>query len=147
MNVSEAMTMGVETISPADTAQYAAARMKENDIGFLPVTEEGRAVGVVTDRDIALRCCAEGRDPHSTTVREIMTRNVIACRETEELSAASRLMEQKKIRRLVVTDEAGIVNGLLSVDDLALRIDDPSVFSRVLRQVAPGPPKSPAGRA
>lgn len=135
MKISEAMTSIVETIRPGDTAQYAGSRMKEHDVGFLPVVVEGRAVGVLTDRDLALRCCGEGRDPHATRVEDIMTPNVIGCRETEEVAAAGRLMEDKKLRRIVVTDDGGLVTGLLSVDDLAARLNDPGVFSRVLRQV------------
>jgi len=146
MKVSEAMTTEVETISPQDTVEYAAARMREHDIGILPVTEEGRAVGVVTDRDIALRCTAEGRDAGSTPVLDIMTTAVIQCRETQDLAEASRLMEEKKIRRLVVTDDTGTVTGLLSVDDLAARLDDASVFSRVLREVSLSPPRASARR-
>jgi CBS domain-containing protein len=134
VKISEAMTSIVETIQPDDTAQYAASRMKEHDVGFLPVVVEGQAVGVLTDRDLALRCCAEGRDPHATRVGDLMTPGVIGCRETEGIASASRLMEEKKLRRIVVTDDAGVVTGLLSVDDLAARMNDPGVFSRVLRQ-------------
>lgn len=144
MKISEAMTSIVETIQPGDTAQYAASRMKEHDVGFLPVVAEGRSVGVLTDRDLALRCCAEGRAPHATPVEDIMTRNVIGCRETEEVAAASRLMEETKLRRIVVTDDRGVVTGLLSVDDLAARMNDPGVFSRVLRRVGLST-TSPAG--
>lgn len=146
MTIQEAMTTSVETISPEDTVQYAAARMKEHDIGMLPVTEEGHAVGVVTDRDIALRCSAEGGDPHAVKVGQIMTRKVIRCRETEDIAEATRLMEARKVRRLVVTDDAGIVTGLLSADDLAARLNDPGVFSRVLRQVSLDIPRSASPR-
>jgi CBS domain-containing protein len=138
MNIREAMTSTVETISPTDTVWYAAARMKELDIGLLPVTRDGRAVGVVTDRDLALRSCGEGSDPRTTQVDDVMTREVIECRETQPLADAGRLMEEKKVRRLLVTNEEGLLVGLLSVDDLATRLHDPSVFSRVLRDVSLG---------
>ncbi|HSG27562.1 MAG TPA: CBS domain-containing protein [Candidatus Krumholzibacterium sp.] len=142
MKVSEVMTSAVETIGPGDTAWYAASRMSELDVGLLPVAEEGRAIGVLTDRDIALRCCGEGRDPRSTEVSEIMTTEVIQCEETEELGQASKIMQDRKIRRLLITNEDGRIAGLLSVDDLATRMHDPSVYSRVLENVSLAAPDS-----
>lgn len=142
MQVSEVMTSDVETLSAVDTVAYAAARMRDLDVGFFPVTEDGRAIGVVTDRDIALRCCAESKDPRATPVSEIMTSDIIQCRETENLARATRLMEERKVRRLLVMNDDGRVAGLLSVDDLATRMHDPGVFSRVLHQVALGVPLS-----
>ena len=142
MKIRDAMTYEVETIGPEDTVSYAAARMKEMDVGLLPVAKEGRAIGVVTDRDIALRCCGEGSDPRATRVREIMTTEIIQCRDTQELAEAVRLMENKKVRRLVVTNDEGRIAGLLSVDDLATRMHDPTVFSRVLRGMSLAAPPS-----
>jgi len=136
MRVTEAMTSDVETLSPDDTVAYAAARMRDLDVGFLPVAREGRALGVVTDRDIAVRCCAEGLDPGATPVTRVMTPDVIGCRDTADLSEATRIMESRKVRRLLITNAEGQIAGLLSVDDLATRMQDPSVFSRVLQNVA-----------
>jgi len=142
MKISEVMTTEVESISPNDPCQYAAVRMGELEVGILPVTREGRCIGVVTDRDIALRCCGEGLDPRSTPASAIMTREVIQCRDGQELSDATQVMETHKLRRLVITDEEGYLRGLISVDDLATRLRDPGVFSRVLRDVSLGGPQT-----
>ena len=142
MKISEVMTTEVESISPDDTCQYAAVRMEELEVGILPVTREGCCIGVVTDRDIALRCCGGGLDPRTTPVSAIMTREVVQCGEGQELADATQMMETHKVRRLVITDEEGYLRGLISVDDLASRLRDTGVFSRVLHDVSLAGPQT-----
>src|SRR3954466_11863099 len=102
MRVSEVMTRGVECISPDATLQEAAARMKSLDVGPLPVCDNDRLVGMVTDRDITVRATAEGEAPTDVRVRDIMTLEVFWCFEDQDAAEAARLMEQKQVRRLVV---------------------------------------------
>jgi CBS domain-containing protein len=143
MLVKDAMTANVVNATPRMTVQQAAAAMKERDVGILPVMESRRALGVITDRDIALRCCAEGRDPGSTTVAEIMTREVIDCRETRTLQDAGDLMEKNHVRRVLVTNDSDDVVGVLSLDDLAKRVRNPILTNEVIREVSTIQPEEP----
>src|SRR5436190_22171576 len=102
MRVSEVMTQGVECTRPDATLQEAAAKMKSLDVGPLPVCENDRLVGMITDRDIAVRAVAEGEDPKKIRVRDIMTTEVVYCFDNDLVSEAARLMEEKQLRRLVV---------------------------------------------
>jgi CBS domain-containing protein len=95
--------------------------MAENCCGEVPVTENNRLVGVVTDRDITCRAVAEGKDPYTTPVREIMTTSPARIRQDERLSHAIRLMEEMQVRRLpVVTGDGGTVVGIISMTDICL---------------------------
>lgn len=120
MQVTDVMTRRAETIGPGDTLQEAARRMRALGIGALPVCENDRLVGMLTDRDVVIRAVADGRDPAGTPVRAAMTPQVIYCFEEEPLENAARLMEERSIRRLMVLDADKRLVGILSVDDLAL---------------------------
>ena len=120
MLVKEAMTRRAETIGPEETVQAAARKMRELGIGALPVCEHDRLVGILTDRDIAVRSAAEGQDPALATVRGAMTPQVIWCSEDDDVQAAAELMERKAVRRLMVLGPGRRLVGMLSVDDLAL---------------------------
>src|SRR5687768_17541668 len=101
MRVKEVMTRGVECVSPNANLQEAAAKMKSLDVGTLPVCDNDRLVGMITDRDITVRATAEGEAPRDIRVRDIMTPEVIYCFEDALVGEAARLMEQKQVRRLV----------------------------------------------
>ncbi len=120
MLVRDAMTWRAETIGPDETLQAAARRMRELDIGALPVCEQDRLVGMLTDRDIVIRSIAEGSDPSRATVRGAMTPQVIYCFEDDNVAGAARLMEERAVRRLMVLDSRKRLVGMLSVDDLAV---------------------------
>ena len=102
MKVRNAMHPGVEWVSPSTTVKELARLMREHDIGALPVGENDRLVGMVTDRDLVCRALAEGCNPDKVTAREIMTKGITYCLDNEELGDAIRIMEQKQIRRLPV---------------------------------------------
>lgn len=121
MKVSQVMTADVITIEPGATLTEAARRMRGLDVGPLPVADEGRLVGMLTDRDIAVRATAEGRDPQDTRVSDVMTRDVVCCFEDDDVLQAARAMAQYRKRRLVVVDASGRVVGIVSLGDLALR--------------------------
>jgi CBS domain-containing protein len=120
MLVREAMTPRAEAIGPEETLEAAARRMREVGVGALVVCEQGRAIGILTDRDTVVRFDASGRNPAAATVRSAMTPQVIACRDDLDLAAAATRMEGGAVRRLVVLDAAERPVGMLSVDDLAV---------------------------
>lgn len=120
MKVRDVMTRKVESIKPDSPVKEAAQRMKEADIGFVPIHDGKMLHGVVTDRDIALRTVAEGREPRTTVVRDIMTDHVHCCVQDDSVEQAARVMEECKVRRLVVVDGDRRMVGVVSLGDLAL---------------------------
>jgi len=119
MLVKEAMSTKIETIAPKTTVRECARKMNQMDIGLLAVWEDGKLIGVLTDRDICCRAVAGGRDPATATARDIMTRDAASCFEDQDCTEAARIMEQKHVRRLTVMNHKNAMVGLLSVDDLA----------------------------
>ena len=132
--VRDVMTAGVELIGPDATLVDAAARMAEADVGILPVGENDRLVGVVTDRDLVVRGIAEGANPAETTIREIMTEKVLYCFDDQEPSEAASDMAKQQIRRMPVVDRQKQLIGMISLGDLA-RKDDAGKAGATLRQV------------
>ncbi|MBZ4421939.1 CBS domain-containing protein [Myxococcus sp. RHSTA-1-4] len=119
MRIGELMTKNLETIEAGEPVRAAALRMRTCNIGSLPVLEGGQLVGMLTDRDITVRCTALGQDPNTTQVREVMTSTVVTCGTEETLEVAEKMMEDKMVRRLVVVDAQRRPVGILSLDDLA----------------------------
>jgi CBS domain-containing protein len=119
MKVSEAMHKGVNWVTPDVPLAQIAKIMRNDDIGAVPVGENDRLIGMVTDRDMALRALANGRDPASLTARDVMTKGIVYCRAEETVEDAIRLMESKKIRRLPVIDDSKRMVGMLSVGDIS----------------------------
>ncbi|HRN88867.1 CBS domain-containing protein [Hyphomicrobium sp.] len=119
MKVKDAMHKGAEWVSPDTPLTQVARKMKELDVGSIPVGENDRLVGMVTDRDIACRAVADGRDCDAMTARDVMTDGIIFCRDMEELDDAMRIMEQKQIRRLPVINEQKRLVGMLSLGDVS----------------------------
>jgi CBS domain-containing protein len=121
MKVSEVMSRQVAVATPSDTLQRAAKAMIELDCGALPVGENDRLVGVITDRDIAIRAVAEGLDPTTTTVREIMSDDVKYCFEDESVDHIADNMANEQIRRLPVVDRNKRLVGIVSLGDIATK--------------------------
>jgi len=119
MLVKEIMTRKMETILPHDSLRDAAQKMRDLKLGSLAVAEDGKLVGMITDRDICCRGIADGFDPASTTVSEIMSRDVGFCFSDDSVNDAVRMMEHRHIRRLPVLNHDKSVAGFLSVDDVA----------------------------
>jgi CBS domain-containing protein len=134
--VSEAMTCGVETISPASTLEQAAKQMKTHNVGILPVVDGEEVVGVVTDRDIVLRAVSERLRPEMTRVREVMTPKAISCYEDQDLTEASLIMERNLVHRLIVLDRYERFVGIVSLSDLAARAKREALSGHVLGQVS-----------
>lgn len=120
MLVKDVMTRHAETIGVDDTLQAAAQAMRSHDIGALPVSEYERLIGMITDRDIAMRGAAEGLDPKQATVRSAMTSQVVFCFEQDDVEIAAHLMEEHSVRRIIVLDANKKLVGMLTVDDLAI---------------------------
>ena len=124
MKISGVMSRGVQLIKPDDTIRSAAALMKKIDAGLLPVTENDKLVGMITDRDIAMRAVAEGNGPDEL-VRDVMTPNICYCFEDQELDEVAANMARNKVRRLPVVDRKNRLVGIVSLADIAL-CDDPN---------------------
>jgi CBS domain-containing protein len=119
MKVKDAMTRNVRLTNPDQTIQDAARVMSEIDSGVLPVGENDRLVGMITDRDIAVRAVAEGKGP-KTTVRDVMTPDVRYCFEDEDTDHVARNMADQQVRRLPVLNREKRLVGILSLGDLAV---------------------------
>lgn len=119
MNVSEVMTAQVATATPRTTVAEIARTMAEVESGAVPVTDDGKVVGLITDRDIVLRVVAEGMGL-DTPVAEVMTKGVETCLEDDNVADATAKMGAKQIRRLVVLNADGKLAGILSLGDVAV---------------------------
>ena len=124
MKLNEIMTREVEIVHPDDSLQTAAQKMRYRNIGFLPVCDGERLVGVLTDRDIALRATADGVDPRASLSKEWITTPVVYCFDDQDVDEAAQLMRQHQIRRVVVLgrDNKRLV-GVVSLGDLATNVD------------------------
>jgi len=119
MLCSEIMKSAIECVAPTDTAEVAARRMRDHNVGMLPVcTSELKVIGTITDRDLATRLVAENQ-PGSTPVEDIMTRDVVACRSNDPIEHAEELMGLFRVGRILCTDEDGTLVGLISLSDVA----------------------------
>lgn len=125
MKLSEIMTHNVEIIHPNDTLQTAARKMRDRNIGFLPVYDAGELVGVLTDRDIIVRALTKGVDPKSKLTRDMITSPAIFCFEDQSIDDASDLMHDNQVRRIVILKRGNReLAGVISLGDLAVNVDD-----------------------
>ena len=130
------MSRGVRVASPEDTVQQAARLMREADTGVLPVGENDRLIGMVTDRDVALRLAAEGKNPAQTKVREVMTPEVRYVFEDEDLHRVAATMAAQRVRRLPVLNREKRLVGIVSIGDLAAEAGTPRLAGRALAGTA-----------
>ncbi len=119
MKVKEAMHKGVEWVAPSTPVPELARLMRKHDIGAIPVGDNDKLIGMVTDRDIVCRGLANGKDVSKLTARDVMTANIVWCHADEDLDDATRIMEDKKIRRLPVIDTNKRMVGMLSLGDIS----------------------------
>ena len=117
-SIQEAMTSNPTTIEPTATAEEAAKIMKSEDIGSLPIVDGDKLVGVITDRDLAIRVVAEGRGT-DTTVGEIASKDVVTVDPEQSVEDAARLMAEHQVRRLPVVEEDGRIVGIVTQADIA----------------------------
>lgn len=135
--IREFMTPNVVVVGPDDTLQIAARKMRERDIGFLPVCDGQRLIGTLSDRDITVRAVAEGRDPKSTPVREFASPQPVWCFDDQEVGEAAQRMQEKQVRRLMVLrrEDKHLV-GVVSLGDLAAN-GTREISSEVLESTSP----------
>jgi CBS domain-containing protein len=119
MKVSDAMTSQVSVARPSDTVRQVAETMAKVDSGVVPVVDEGKVVGLVTDRDIVLRVVAEGRSFDSAVSEVMSDGEVLSVKEDDVLADATAKMANNQVRRLVVLNDAGKLTGILSLGDVA----------------------------
>src|SRR5688500_16349652 len=124
MRVSEAMTRDVRLCTPGQTIREAAKAMAEIDAGALPVGENNRLIGMVTDRDIAVRAVAEERSPGNTTVREVMSEGICYCFGDDDAEAAAQIMAKHQVRRLPVLNRDKRLVGVVALADLGRSEDE-----------------------
>jgi CBS domain-containing protein len=118
-HIRDLMTANPRAIDADKPVAYAAKMMKDEDVGLAPIVEGDRLIGTVTDRDIAIRVVAEGKDPQSTTVRDIASTKLVTVDPDQDLDEALKLMAQHQVRRLPVVEEDGRLVGVLAQADLA----------------------------
>ena len=140
MKVSEVMTREVQTVRPDQPVQQAASFMLNADAGSIPVTDGDRLVGMITDRDIAVRGVAEGKGP-DTPVREVMTREILYCYDDESLEDVARQMRELQVRRMPVLNRDQRLVGIISLGDIAQMEEIPQVIAGAMAGVS-----EPGGR-
>jgi CBS domain-containing protein len=137
MRVKFAMTEGVQCARPTDSIAKAAKRMRDLDVGSLPVCgEQDKLVGMITDRDIIIRAIADGCDPNGTRVSDVMTPGVTFCFDDDDIADAAHQMEDKQIRRLVVLNRNKRLVGIISLGDLAVKNADDRLSGETLERVS-----------
>lgn len=136
MQIKEIITPEPQCISPDATLVEAAEDMKSLDVGILPICENDRLIGTVTDRDIILRAIAVGRNPRITKVREVMSSKIIYCFDDQNVEDAAGMMEKNQVRRLPVLDHDKRLVGIISIGDLAARAHQDELAGRTLAAVA-----------
>lgn len=123
MQVKDIMSRNAEWVGADTPLAKVAEILRDKDIGCLPVGENDRLVGMITDRDIACRAVAEGRDPNKTTAKEVMSKGVTYCFEDQPDAEALQMMEDKEIHHLPVLSRQKRIVGMLTVSDFALKGD------------------------
>ena len=141
MKIKDIMTARVEVLRTNNSLREAAEKMRAVDVGSLPVLDSDRVVGIVTDRDIIIRGTAEGRDPNTTTVQDVMTRDIYHCFPDDDVKEAVKRMSEKKVRRLLVMNKDDRLVGIASLSDLAVENVDAKLAREVLVEVSKPQPQ------
>jgi CBS domain-containing protein len=136
LQIKEIMTPKVELINPDTSVKDAADKMKNLNIGVLPIGENDRLVGIVTDRDITVRSVAEGQDPKTTRVEDIMSKGVTYCYDDQDVHEVTQLMKDNKIRRVIVLNRDKDMVGICSLGDLAVDVDDTELTAETLKIIS-----------
>ena len=134
----DVMTKNPVCATPDDNVADVARLMKDNDIGPVPIVEGAskKLVGIVTDRDLALKVVAEGRNPSSTKVRDVMTKDVVTCRADDEVEDALDAMSKNQLRRILVVDNSDTLVGIIAQADIATRMNEPEKTGEVVKEIS-----------
>ena len=136
---NEVMTKNPVCCLPSDTVSKVAELMKSKDIGPIPIIDNEQTkklVGILTDRDLALKIVADGRDPKSTKAEEVMTREIVTCLAEDDLQNALDAMSGHKLRRIPVVDNNNGIVGIIAQADVATRVDQPEKTAAVVRGIS-----------
>jgi CBS domain-containing protein len=136
---NEVMTKNPVCCLPNDMVARVAQLMKSKDIGPVPIIENEQTkklVGIVTDRDLALKIVAEGRDAKSTKAEEVMTRKVVTCRGEDDVQKALDAMSEHQLRRIPVVDNDNRIVGIIAQADVATRVDQPAKTAEVVKDIS-----------
>jgi CBS domain-containing protein len=139
MKCSEVMTVNPSCCLTTDTVYQAAQLMKSEDVGPIPIVNDPeirKLEGIITDRDIVLKVVAEGRDPNTTRVSEIMSKDVFTCRVNDDAHKATHLMEEHQVRRVPIVNENGQLAGIVSQADVATRMGEPANTAEVVKEIS-----------
>ncbi len=120
--IKDVMTSGVETVSPGTTLREAAQKMRDLNVGPLPVCDGQKLAGIITDRDIVVRGIAMGHDPNTSKVSDVLTPDVEYCYEDDSIEKAAKYMGEKQIRRLMVVDTNKNLVGIISLGDISQEV-------------------------
>jgi CBS domain-containing protein len=135
MNIGDIMSTELVTCSPNETLSQVAIKMQREDIGACPVVENQNLVGIVTDRDIAVRAVAKGMDPNATYVRSIMTTDLVNANPSMSLEDACELMAEYQVRRLPVVEQNMLV-GFVSQADLAIDLEEEDLLAETIERIS-----------
>ena len=142
MDLRDVMSRNVEVVNASASLEDAAIKMKNLDVGLIPVCDGDRLQGVLTDRDITIRATANGRDPKITKVTDVMTTDIAYCLEDQEVEEAVSLMEARQIRRLPILNQNKSLVGIVSLADIAVHVGDRDLSGETLEEIsAPAEPK------
>lgn len=136
---SDVMTRNPVCAQPDDTVASVAQLMKEKDIGPVPIVQDKiskKLLGIVTDRDLAIKVVAEERDPKTTTVKEVMTKDVVTCRDTDNIESTLDAMSEHQLRRILVVDKNNLLVGIIAQADVATRMDEPEKTGEVVKEIS-----------
>ena len=144
-NCSQLMTRDPVFCLGSDTVDRAAQLMRQEDVGSLPVIENHqnkKLLGIITDRDIALKVVAEQRDARKTRAQEVMTRNPVTCRADNDLQVALNAMASNQVRRIPVVDDENQIVGIISQSDVATRVSEPAKTAELVKEISKSGGKS-----
>jgi CBS domain-containing protein len=138
MTCEEIMTPSPSCCNPSHSAVEAAELMEREDVGVVPVVDgpAAKLVGVITDRDIALKVVAAGRDPRNTVVSDVMTNDPACCRPGDSVEAVVELMSSRQVRRVPIVDNTGAIVGIVSQADIATRLANPKETGEVVQAIS-----------
>ncbi len=139
MKIREVMSTMVDVARPDSTAQQAAQMMRDLNVGSLPVCDGTHLLGMITDRDIAVRMVANGRDPNNTLAEEIMTPGVVYCFDDDDVKEVAKQMASNQIRRIPVLDHEKQMVGIVSIGDLAVETGKDSMTGKTLEKISKMP--------
>jgi len=139
MKNSDVMTKKVVCCYPGDKVAKAAKKMKKADVGSLPVVENKenkKLTGIITDRDLALKVIGKSRNPKSTKIKDVMTKNVVTCQATDDVQKVLQLMAEHQLRRIPVVDKNDCVIGVIAQADVATRLDKPNQTAAMVKDIS-----------